>query len=146
MEVQTSRFGSIEISSGDIIRFAEGLPGFAECRSWVLLADGQNSALAWLQSVEQPDIAFAVVSPRRHVAGYRLRVARRELEPLEIEDLQAVRVLAIVGKGERSITLNLKSPLVINLDRRAGRQVIANGDLPVQYELRRTAATRKRIA
>jgi flagellar assembly factor FliW len=110
------------------------------------LADGQNSALAWLQSVEQPDIAFAVVSPRRHVPGYRLRVARRELDPLEIEDLQAVRVLAIVGKGERSITLNLKSPLVINLDRRTGRQVIANGDLPVQYELRRTAATRKRIA
>jgi flagellar assembly factor FliW len=146
MEVQTSRFGSIEIPPADVIRFAEGLPGFAECRDWVLLADGQNTALAWLQSVEQPDVAFAVVSPRRHVPGYRLRVARRELEPLEIEDLQAARVLTIVGKSERAMTLNLKAPLVINLDRHIGRQVIANGDLPVQYELRRTAATRKRIA
>ncbi len=146
MEVQTSRFGAIEFSAGDLIRFAEGLPGFAGCRGWVLLADSQNNALAWLQSIEQPDVAFAAVSPRRYVPGYRLRVARRELDPLEIEDLRSVRVLAIVGKSDRSITLNFKSPLVINLDRRTGRQVIANGDLPVQYELRRTAVTRKRIA
>jgi flagellar assembly factor FliW len=146
MEVQTPRFGSIEIPPGDVIRFTEGLPGFAECHDWVLLADGQNSALAWLQSVEQPEVAFAVVSPRRYVPGYRLRVARRELEPLEIEDLQAARVLTIVGNSKRCVTLNLKAPLVINLDRRLGRQVIANGDLPVQYELHSTAATCKRIA
>ncbi len=146
MEVQTPRFGSIEIPPGDVIRFPEGLPGFAECHDWVILADGQNSALAWLQSVEQPDVAFAVVSPRRYVPGYRLRVARRELEPLELADLQAARVLTIVGKGKRCVTLNLKAPLVINLDRRLGRQVIANGDLPVQYELHGTAATCKRIA
>jgi flagellar assembly factor FliW len=146
MEVQTPRFGSIEIPPGDVIRFTEGLPGFAECHDWVLLADDQNSALAWLQSVEQPEVAFAVVSPRRYVPGYRLRVARRELEPLELADLQAARVLTIVGKGKRCVTLNLKAPLVINLDRRLGRQVIANGDLPVQYELHGTAATCKRIA
>jgi len=146
MEVHTSRFGSIEIPPGDVIRFPEGVPGFTECHDWALLADGQNAALAWLQSLEQPDVAFAVVSPRRHVPGYRLRVARRELELLQFEDLHAVRVLAIVGKSDRSMTLNLKAPLVINLDRRMGRQVIANGDFPVQYELPYTAATRKRIA
>jgi flagellar assembly factor FliW len=146
MDVQTTRFGPIEVADDDVIRFAEGLPSFPECRDWVLLADRQNATLAWLQSVDQPEVAFAVVSPRHHLPGYRLRVARRELEPIAIEDLRAARVLSIVGKNERSVTLNLKAPLVINLDRRLGRQVIANGDLPVQYELRSTVAARKRIA
>jgi flagellar assembly factor FliW len=146
MDVQTTRFGPIEVSADDLIRFPEGLPGFADCRDWVLLADGRNAALAWLQSVERPEVAFAVVSPRRHVPGYRLHVARQELEPLEFEDLQTARVLAIVGKNARSITLNLKAPVVINLDRRLGRQVIANGDLSVQHELHSIVAVRKKIA
>jgi len=146
MEVQTTRFGPIEIADDDVIRFAEGLPGFQECRDWVLLADGRNAALAWLQSVDRPDVAFAVVSPRRYVPGYRLHVARRELEPLEFKDLQGVRVLVIVGKSDRSITVNLKAPVVINLDRRLGRQVIANGELPVQHQIASPAAARKRIA
>jgi flagellar assembly factor FliW len=146
MEVQTTRFGRIEVAGDDLIRFAEGLPSFPECRDWVLLADGQYAALAWLQSVDQSEVAFAVVSPRHYVPGYRLRVARRELQPIEIDDVKSARVLCIVGKNDRYVTLNLKAPLVINLDRRLGRQVIANGDLPVQYELRSTVAARKRIA
>jgi len=146
MEVQTTRFGPIEIATDDLIRFAEGLPGFQECRDWVLLADGRSAALAWLQSVDHPEIAFAVVSPGRYVPGYRLHVARRELEPLGFEDLRAARVVVIVGKTGRSITLNLKAPVVLNLDRRLGRQVIANGDLPVQHEIPNPAAARKRIA
>jgi flagellar assembly factor FliW len=146
MEVQTTRFGPIDIATDDVIRFTEGLPGFQGCRDWVLLADGRNAALAWLQSVDHPEVAFAVVSPRRYVPRYRLHVARRELEPLEFKDLQAARVLVIVGKSDRSITVNLKAPVVINLDRRLGRQVIANGDLPVQHEIASPAAARKRIA
>ena len=146
MDVQTTRFGPIEIAADDVIRFPEGVPGFPDCRDWVLLADGRNAALAWLQSVDRPEVAFAVVSPRRYVPGYRLHVARRELEPLEFESLQAIRVLAIVGKSERSVTLNLKAPVVINLDRRLGRQVIANGELSVQHELQSTVDARKRIA
>ena len=44
-------------------------------------------------------------------------------------------MLVVVSKNERSITLNLKAPLVINLDRRLGRQIVANNDYSVQYEL-----------
>jgi flagellar assembly factor FliW len=44
-------------------------------------------------------------------------------------------VLVIVGKNERSITFNLKAPLMINVERRLGRQVIHNGDQSVQFEL-----------
>ena len=62
-------------------------------------------------------------------------LAKSELAPLELAEIRQAQVLVVVGKSETSITLNLKAPLVINLPRRQGRQVVANNDYPVQYEL-----------
>lgn len=146
MAIQTTRFGRVEILPEDVLRFPEGLLGLAECREWVLLADLQNEAVAWLQSLERPEVALAVVSPRRFVAGFQMRVARRELEPLELDEVRTAQVLVIVSKTGRAVTLNLKAPLVINVARRLGRQVITNGELPVQYELTGASATLKRSA
>jgi flagellar assembly factor FliW len=146
MKITTSRFGRIDVQTDHIIRFPGGLLGFEECREWVLLADQQNDALAWLQSVERPTIALALVSPRRFVPDYQIRVARRELTSLHLRDLKRAEVLVILGKTDGSITLNLKAPLVINLDCRLGRQVITNGDLPVQYPLSSGKTALRRIA
>ena len=41
----------------------------------------------------------------------------------------------VVGRSDGLITLDLKAPLLINVARRLGRQVIAKGDQPVRYEL-----------
>ena len=135
MWINTTRFGRIEIDVGEQLHFHAGLLGMEDCRTWVLLADADNDALGWLQSTARREIALAVVSPRRFVKGYQLRVAKRELAPLELAELRQAQVLVVVGKSEMSITLNLKAPLVINLPRRQGRQVVANNDYPVQYEL-----------
>lgn len=135
MRISTTRFGPVTVEPDDVIRFPEGLPGLAGCRDWVLLADAENDAVAWLQSVTRWEVALAVVSPRRFVPDYQVRVARRELELLRLEEATAVEVLVVVGRTDRSVTLNLKAPLVINVDRRLGRQVMANDRLPVRYEL-----------
>lgn len=144
--IDTTRFGPVEIEAEDVILFPEGLLGLPSCREWVLLADAENGALAWMQSVERPETALCVVSPRRFVASYRARVARRELEPLELEDARDADVLVVVSRTERSITLNLKAPLVVNLGRRIGRQVVTNGDLPVQYVVASVSPALKRTA
>lgn len=146
MAIQTTRFGTVDILPEDVLRFPEGLLGLSECREWVLLADLQNEAVAWLQSLERPEVALAVVSPRRFVAGFQMRVARRELEPLELEEVRTAQVLVIVSKTGRAVTLNLKAPLVVNVARRLGRQVITNGELPVQYEVTGTSTALKRSA
>ncbi|MDX1963984.1 MAG: flagellar assembly protein FliW [Pirellulales bacterium] len=135
MLVMTTRFGRVEMRADDVLLFPNGLLGMEECRHWVLLADATNEALGWLQSLTQADLAFAVVSPRRFVPDYQLRVSRGELLPLALDDLSQAQVLVIVGKNERGMTLNLRAPLVIHEERRVGRQVIANNDLSVQYEL-----------
>ena len=54
---------------------------------------------------------------------------------LAIADIRQAQVVVVVGKTDTTLTLNLKAPIVINLEARTGRQVVASGDLPLQYEL-----------
>jgi flagellar assembly factor FliW len=135
MQIQTQHFGPIEIDVDDILLFPHGLIAFEECRHWVLLGDDENPAVAWLQSVSRPEVALPVVSPRRFVADYRVRVTRGQLMPLEFSQFDQAYVLAIVSQSDGDLTLNLKAPLIINLDRRLGRQVITSDDQPVALAL-----------
>jgi flagellar assembly factor FliW len=135
MKIRTTRFGPLDLEPEDVLRFPQGLLGFESCQDWVLLADAENSALGWLQSTTRPDVALAVVSPRRFVPENQLRVDRSELAPLALGKPDDGQVLLVVAKHGSRITLNLKAPIVVHLARRVGRQVVANGELPLQYEL-----------
>jgi len=135
MEIKTTRFGVLRIADSDVLSFPEGIPGIEQCKSWVLLPDLQNGSLAWLQSTTVPEIALAVVSPRKFVTEYTVRVSRAELKPLAMADKHDAQVLSIVSVHEGEATINLKAPLVINRRNRTGRQVVTNGDMPLRYGL-----------
>jgi flagellar assembly factor FliW len=128
----------VTIQPNDILHFPGGLLGLEQCHRWVLLADGDNDALAWLQSTSRPEVALAVVHPKRFVPQYQLRVGRQDLAPLALSSLADAEVLSIVSQHHDALTLNLKAPLVINLPRRLGRQVVCEGDAAVQYSLSST--------
>ena len=136
MDIPTTRFGTVGIEPRDVLLFPEGMLGLDDCQHWVLLADAENGCLGWLQSTTHADVAFAVVVPRRFVPEYDVRVPRGDLAPLALATADEAQVLVVVGKNDRdAITLNLKAPLILNLRRRLGRQVIHNGQYPLQYEL-----------
>ncbi len=135
MRINTTRFGRIDVDTNDVLHFPSGLPGLEDCRTWALLADSSNDALGWLQSMTRGDVALAVVSPRRFVPDYQVRIPRSELTPLSIADIRQAQVVVVVGRNGKGLTLNLKAPIVINLEARTGRQVVASGELPLQYEL-----------
>lgn len=135
MRINTTRFGRIDVDAADLLTFPSGLPGLEHCREWALLADADNDALGWLQSTVRGDVAIAVVSPRRFVPQYQVRIPRSELTPLRLHDIRQAQLVVIVGKNATSLTLNLKAPIVINLEERTGRQVVASGDLSMAYQL-----------
>lgn len=141
MFIRTTRFGLVTIEPTDLLQFPTGLLGLEGCRQWVLLADAQNGTLGWLQSTTRPEVALAVVSPRRFVPDYQFRVFRSDLSALELTNVQDAQVLVVVNKNERGITLNLRAPIIVNISRRTARQVIANGDHPVQHELAPVSST-----
>ena len=142
MEITTSRFGALQVSPSDMLLFENGMIGLRTCRRWVVLADGQNSALGWLQSLDDPETALGVVSPRRFVPDYQLRVARRDLAPLQLSSTRDAQVVVIVSRHPEGLSLNLRAPLVINVEGRRGRQVIAKDPLPVRLILPSTTEMR----
>lgn len=135
MEVITSRFGALQAAAADILSFEQGLIGLRQFRRWVVLADAQNSALGWLQCVDDPDMALGVVSPRRFVPDYQLRVSRQDLTPLGLASAGEAQIVVIVSRHPEGLSLNLRAPLVINVEGRRGRQVISKDPLPVQFAL-----------
>jgi flagellar assembly factor FliW len=135
MQIHTTRFGFLQVDADSVIHFPAGMLGLEQCRHWVLLADAHNDAVGWLQSTSRPEVALAVVYPRRFVPQYQVRVSQSELVPLKLEEVRQAEVLVILSSNGQAMTLNLKAPLVINVERRLGRQVICNGDQPVQFGL-----------
>jgi flagellar assembly factor FliW len=146
LHIATSRFGPLELETTDVIHFSAGVIGLERCQNWVLLADTQNELLGWLQSTERPEVALAVVSPRRFLPDYRVRISRRELEAVKLRDPQEAQVLVIVGVTDHGHSLNLKAPLVFNLESRLGAQVVAKDDHPLQFLVAAQPAPLKKSA
>lgn len=135
MNVFTSRFGNIEIEAEDVIRFDEGLIGFDDKKEWVILADAENDAIAWLQSLEDPAIAMAVVSPRRFVPAYQVEIPPQATKRIGLSGTEQAFVLSVVSRNDHALTLNLRAPIIVALERRRGWQIVTSGDQPLQYEL-----------
>ena len=146
MQIETTRFGTVEIRADDILLFPQGLFAFENMRHWVLLSDAHNGSVGWLQSVSSGNVALPVVSPRRFVASYQVRVNRSQLASLELAAPDEAFVLCVVSRNEGHLTVNLKAPLIINLDRRMGRQVVTNDDQPLQLDLAPAPAPYRRSA
>jgi flagellar assembly factor FliW len=146
MQIQTTRFGTIQVETDDLLLFPAGLPGLEGCRQWVLLPDAHSDALAWLQNLEHSEIAFAVTSPRRYIPHYRMRVNSGCVEGLKLQNPSQAEILVIIGKSDSGWTLNLKAPLVINPELRIGRQIISEGNEPVRYVIRNDRNPLKKTA
>ena len=151
MDVLTTRFGNLTVEPQDELVFENGLIGLEHCRRWVVLTDTKNPTLGWLQSIDEGHIALGVVSPRRFVPDYQLRVDRSDLQSLQLTTSRDAEVVVIASRhssahSEGGLTLNLRAPLVINVERRRGCQVIAKDDLPVQFPLSLPSIPLKRTA
>ena len=146
MDVLTTRFGTLSVEPQDELIFDHGLIGLEHCRSWVVLTDTKNPTLGWLQSVDEGHIALGVVSPRRFVANYQLRIDHGDLRSLQLATVRDAEVVVIASRQAGGLTLNLRAPLVINVERRRGCQVISKDDLPVQFPLPVRSIPLKRTA
>jgi flagellar assembly factor FliW len=135
MRIDSTRFGAVTIEPEDILTFPHGLIGWEDLRHWVLLCDAENASLGWLQCVGRPEVALPVVSPRRYVPGYQARVKKSQLLPLEIAEEHQAFVLTVLARNEGQLTVNLRAPIVVNLDRRLGRQVVTTDEQPLSLVL-----------
>ncbi len=133
MEFHTTRFGKLSIRQDETITFPQGLIGFEHHTKWAILADESNDSVGWLQSIDQADLAFAVVSPRRYVPGYKVRISPEQATSLKLDAGMETFVLVIVSRENSLISVNLRAPLLVNLSLQLGRQVITTDEQPLRH-------------
>ncbi len=135
MQIQSTRFGKLNVNHSDMLLMPHGLIGFETCRHWVLLAHDENEEVAWLQSVALANVALPVVSPRRFFPDYRVHVHQRDLSLLHVRTEDQVYVLSVISKNGPTLTTNLKSPIILNSSRRLAVQIVVTDDQPFALPL-----------
>ncbi|OYP37062.1 flagellar assembly protein FliW [Rhodopirellula sp. MGV] len=132
MRIETQRFGTISLDQDQLFLFPAGLIGMESLRDWALLPDLENEAVAWLQSASRGDRALPLISPRAFFPDYRIQVSRRELTSLHLKPGSETYVLTTISGHSGKLTTNLRSPIVLNLSRRLGCQIITDNEYPLQ--------------
>lgn len=126
MRVETTRFGSMDVDDSALITMPSGLIGFEMCTRFFLVRHRAGESFQWLQSVDEPGLAFVVVDPAAYFDGYEIEISDSDVEKLGLTDAEDAVVLTIVTirDGGAGITANLAAPIVINSKNNIGAQVV----------------------
>lgn len=131
MQIETSRFGAIDIDETRIITIAGGLLGFPEAERFALIQTGEDNYFFWLQSIEQANLAFVVCDPTIFLGDYGVgqiplrEEAREELGlALDADVTTATQVFAICNRVGDWLTGNLLGPIVVNVATCQAKQIV----------------------
>ncbi len=124
MNVETTRFGVVNVDEDRIITFSAGLLGFSSFKKYALLQPHDDAVFFWLQSVEAPELAFVITDPGLWVKDYMVTIRREQMEELGLARLEDGHVFVIVNKYDQTLTANAQGPLVINVHNCSGMQLV----------------------
>ena len=130
MKIETVRFGEIEIDDKRIFEFALPIIGFSELKKFVILDLNKDNFFKWLQSVEDPSLAFPVVSVFSMNLDYSIDLPDNVIDLLKIKDAESLLVMNIASipqNNPQGTTINLLAPLVFNVEELLAGQVILSG-------------------
>lgn len=130
MKINTVRFGEIDIEQERIFKFALPIIGFNELREYVILDLNKDNFFKWLQSVEDPALAFPVVSVFSLGVDYSIDIPDNAVEALKIKNVESLLVMNIASipqDNPQGTTINLLAPIIFNLDEQLAGQVILSG-------------------
>ena len=126
MKVQTSRFGEIEVPDSSSIRFPEGIVGFRNTTEFVMFDCGDQGVFKWLQSTQDPEIAFVICEANLIVPNYQIIIGNKEAGILGVENADDLLIALILSIPDdpHEMTANLLGPLLFNVQKRTGMQVV----------------------
>lgn len=124
MLLQTTRFGVIDADADRLIRFKDGLLGFPQHKRFALVQTSTEAVFYWLQSVDDPALAFVVCDPAAFVADYQVPIRPDDMQTLDISDLGDSQLFVIVNKVDDQLTANLLGPLLVGGRSLLGRQLV----------------------
>lgn len=138
MKITTSRFGEIEFRDEAILTIPSGIIGFQQSTRYVVLDHDREAPFKWLQSLDDPTLAFVIMDPVLFKPDYKPAFEPSDLaelgHPSEADRIVFVLMTVPAGDPDR-ITANLRAPVVVNEPTRVARQIVLREDLPTRYAL-----------
>jgi flagellar assembly factor FliW len=131
MKYPTSKFGKINFEEEDILFLPKGILGFSQLSKYVIVEKSEYDPFKWLQSVEDPDVAFVIVDPTLFFPNYKLEVNEKELEELNFQQMKELitYVIITVPSDPSQMSADLLGPVVINSKKKIAKQVVMSSGL-----------------
>lgn len=137
MKITGTRFNTIEYDNEDVITFSDGLIGFPESKRFVVVNARPDTPFRWLQSLDEPTLAFLVVEPAAYVPDYQPELSQGSFEQLGLsEDApKIVFTTAAIPQGKPyEMTINLMAPIVVNpLTNKASQVVLEDAAYTMKH-------------
>lgn len=124
MEIQTTRFGTLSVDDSRVITVPKGLLGFPKHTRFALIQTSDENYFFWLQSIDEPGLAFVVTDPTIFFKDYDVPIREETQADLALEDPAAVQLFVICNKVDNWLTGNLLGPIVVNASNRVAEQVV----------------------
>ncbi|TWI72382.1 flagellar assembly factor FliW [Desulfobotulus alkaliphilus] len=136
MQIETAKFGVIEVEEDKILHLPYGLAGFPGEERFVILDKEDTRPFCWLQCVDVPAIALMLMDPCLFKPDYSVDLApvREEMgwtEEPEDDLLLYVVVRMYSEEGDNPekeaalrLVANLVSPLLVNAEKRQAVQIV----------------------
>lgn len=137
MEINTRDFGIVQVDDDAIYEFPEGLYGFEDEKQFAVFAKSfEDISFLYLQSTQNRVPCFMIFEPWDLSPGYHPVLSSEDMAACEAESIDDLVFLAIasVPASIEQLSINIKSPVVLNPKTRKARQVILqNPDYAVRY-------------
>jgi flagellar assembly factor FliW len=130
LNIETSRFGNLQIPDSAIIHFPQGLYGLEGLQRYCLLPHDAAGIFFWLQSADDPHTAMVVTDPFNRYPSYEVEIpdnAANLLRTSAADDLTIYTSVSLSKEPAGAFT-NLLGPLVINYQAKVGMQIIQDGN------------------
>jgi flagellar assembly factor FliW len=126
LKVKTTRFGTLDVAEKDLIVFPEGLVGFSGKKRFMIYSKENNHPFFWLQSVDDPKLAFVICDPAIFFPDYRISARKTELAAIGSANPEELIICVVVSINRKPFTMsaNLQGPLVINTEDRLAKQIV----------------------
>lgn len=136
--MQTTEPLDLGVTAEGLIQIPLGLLGFERFKSFTLATNPEEEPFLWLQVVEEPKLAFLVMSPFVVVPDYQPEISEEDARSLGLQDQEEPLIFNIVTvRGAQQATVNLKGPIVLNRRTLVAKQIIPLNapNLPVAHPL-----------
>ena len=141
MRANTRIFGEIDIPQEKIITMEKGMIGFTDLTHYTLIynseKENRKSTIMWLQSMDDGDMAFPVMTPDIIMPDYKPFVNEEILAPLgELNEENMYMLVTVnVPRDITQIACNLKAPIIINTDTNKAAQIIVEDNFKVHFPI-----------